>query len=563
MSWHGATRRRSVVALIAIGCALCCLGTSAFAQNAPRPEDEIFGGYSILIPNGWGDLFYKVNTIPNAFDASNTYYIRKAPNFGILVDGSGHFRGSTTPPNLDNGSDNSSAVGYALGGLQYKWHKDKLSPFLRGLLGAANISPDCCHGTQWSFAAGGGGGLDLGVKPRFSIRLIQADYIYSHYSHVVQETQVSVQPNQLAPVTHPTQWNSVRLAAGVVFNFGSYSSLPMSCAVTATPAQVLAGEPIRLSTAGSNFNAKHTLTYGWTTNGGKLSSASTQATEIDTTGLAPGSYSVSATITDPKAKSASSTCAAGFIVKPPPAPPLPPVVSCSVSPSTVAIGEPATITMVASSPDHRPLSFNWSANGGQLSGSGTSAILTASNADAGKTITVTGTATDDRSLSANCAVDVKVPPIEPCVKIEDWGQCTFEKDPKRPWRVDNDCKDVLDKLAIRLQQMPNGKLAIVGYTDEKEVINEQSLGGRRSVNVKYYLTNDAQTKNDPGRIQARQDGTKGKATHFYFMPEGKLCGGQLEMGTEVDESKVKGQSRTLPDRGKKAAKPATSGAPAQ
>ena len=107
-----------------------------------------------------------------------------------------------------------------------------------------------------------------------------------------------------------------------------------------------------------------------------------------------------------------------------------------------------------------------------------------------------------------------------CVSIEDWGECTFEKNPKKPWRVDNDCKDTLDKLALRLQQMPNGKLDIVGYTDEKEVVNEQTLGAQRSVNVKYYLTTDGPTKVDASRIQPREGGAKGKATHFYFVPEG-------------------------------------------
>ena len=381
---------------------------------------------------------------------------------------------------------------------------------------------------------------------------MQVDYIYSNYNHSF-------------PSTHPTQWNSVRVAAGVVFSLGSYCNLPLSCsvAVSPMPAEVLAGEPIKLNTTGTNFNPKHPENYGWTASGGKLSSTTTQAVEIDTTGLAPGTYTANATITDPKMKKMNSaTCSASFVVKRPP-PPLPPVVSCSVTPSTIAIGEPATVTMTASSPDRRPLNYTWSADGGQLTENGTSAIVTASNADAGKTITVTGTATDDRSLSAKCAVDVKVPHTEPCVKIEDWGECTFEKDPKRPWRVDNDCKDVLDKLAIRLEQMPNGKLAIVGYTDEKEVIKEQTLGAQRSVNVKYYLTTDGPTKIDSARIQPRQGGTNGKAAHFYFMPEGKLCGEQVELGTSVDETTVQGKSRNLPSHGKRAAKTKPAAAPAQ
>jgi hypothetical protein len=119
----------------------------------------------------------------------------------------------------------------------------------------------------------------------------------------------------------------------------------------------------------------------------------------------------------------------------------------------------------------------------------------------------------------------------------------------------------LDKLSLRLQQMPNGKLNVVGYTDQEESVNEQTLGSQRSVNVKYYLTTDGPSKVDAGRLQPRSGSAKGKATHFYFVPEGNLCGGQLEEGTVVDESQVQPQSRNAPAPAKKKkAKPA---APAQ
>ena len=151
-----------------------------------------------------------------------------------------------------------------------------------------------------------------------------------------------------------------------------------------------------------------------------------------------------ATITDPKEKkNNSATCTANFTIKQP----QPPVVSCSANPTTIAIGEPATITMTATDPQGWPMTYSWSATGGQLSGSGTSATLTATNADAGNTITVTGTATDARAnLSGSCTASVNVPAVKKCTTIEDWGECTFEKNPKKPWRVDNDCKDTLDKL---------------------------------------------------------------------------------------------------------------------
>jgi outer membrane protein OmpA-like peptidoglycan-associated protein len=231
-------------------------------------------------------------------------------------------------------------------------------------------------------------------------------------------------------------------------------------------------------------------------------------------------------------------------------------VSCSASPSAIAINQSTTVTLTASSPDKRPLTYNWTNSGGQFSGSGTSATVVATNADAGNTITVTGTATDDRNLSTSCTASVTVPPVQKVQEVEDWGECTFEKNPKKPWRVDNDCKDVLDKLALRVQQMPNGKVAIVGYTDQEEVVNAEQLGAQRSVNVKYYLTTDEiGPKLDPTRLQPYKGGKKGKKAHFYFVPQGATF--QEEESVTVDETAVQGQSRSAaPASPKKAKKPA-------
>ena len=322
--------------------------------------------------------------------------------------------------------------------------------------------------------------------------------------------------------------------AGMYFTFGGKPPVPPSASCSAQPGAVWSGDPVKVAATGANFNPKHPTDYAWTANGGRLSGANAATATIDTTGMAPGSYSANATLTDPKEKkNNSATCSASYTIKQP----QPPMVSCSASPSTIAIGESATITMTASDPQGWPMTYNWSTTGGTLSGSGTSGTVTATNADAGNTITITGTATDPRAnLSSSCTAMVNVPAVQKCTIIEDWGECTFEKNPKKPWRVDNDCKDTLDKLSLRLQQMPAGKVNIVGYTNEEEVVNMQQLGSQRSVNVKYYLTTDGPNKADASRIQPRQGGTKGQATHFYYVPEGNLCSGQVEEGVVIDET---------------------------
>src|SRR5208283_978492 len=433
MSSRIAVISRCVVATcIALAFTLCVLGTVAAAQVTIQPKDEVFGGYSWLHTNGYSafqDISYKVPDITDGFDISNTYYLPQEHNLGILADFSYHFNGQNS--NVQ-GTGSNTKVFYILGGLQYKYHTDTFSPFARVFVGAAHLSPP--GPSNWSAAVGGGGGFDLAINQMFSIRLAQVDYIYSNY-------------NQHFITGHTSQYNSIRLAAGLVVSLGNYYAPPLSCSASATPAEVWAGEPVKVTTTGTNFSPKHTVTYAWTANGGKLSSANTQTATVDTAGMAPGSYSASSTITDPKLKKMNSaTCAANFSIKQP----QPPVVSCSANPTTIAIGEPSTITMTASDPQGWPLTYSWSATGGQLSGSGSTATLTATNADVGNTITVTGTASDGRTppVSSSCMVIAKLPgaEVEKCVSIKDWGECTFEKNPQKPWRVDNDCKDTLDKL---------------------------------------------------------------------------------------------------------------------
>ncbi|MGB7553786.1 MAG: hypothetical protein WBM04_05395, partial [Candidatus Korobacteraceae bacterium] len=421
----------------------------------------------------------------------------------------------------------------ALGGIRY-WHaglnlalepsgisQSQSANWVDGVGGARFILPMGEKAAITVAGDAGAGGANLDYQ---AVGLLNYNFT-PHWGAAVgwRYLYVNYRPSNHQFVFNPTQTG---LVAGVSYNFGGKPPVPVTASCSASPTEVWSGDPVTVTANGVNFNPKHTVTYAWTGTGGKLSSTSTQSSTIDTTGLAPGSYTANGTVTDPKEKkNNTATCTANFTIKQP----QPPVVSCSANPATIAIGEPATVTMTASDPQGWPLTYSWTNAGGTLSGNGTSATVTATNADAGNAITVTGTATDARAnLTASCTASVNVPAVQKCAMIEDWGECTFEKNPKKPWRVDNDCKDTLDKLSLRLQQMPNGKLDVVGYTNQEESVNVQQLGSQRSVNVKYYLTTDGPNKVDASRVQPRQGAAKGQATHFYFVPEGNMCGGQLE-----------------------------------
>jgi len=311
----------------------------------------------------------------------------------------------------------------------------------------------------------------------------------------------------------------------------------------------MAGEPVQVTASPSNFNPKYTLTYSWTASGGKVS-GNAATTTVDTAGLAPGSYTVTTNISDGKKGAAS--CNASFSVKEPPK--NPPTITCSANPSTVQSGAPSTITSNASSPDNRPLTVSYSASGGRISGSGNTATLDTSGAPAGS-INITCTATDDRGLtsSGNTSVNVEVPTVVR-ITASKLNEIQFPN-PKKPARVDNEAKAILDDVALRLQRDADSKAVVVGYAtaDETKVKRNANLAAQRAVNTKDYLVSEKGI--DPSRIEVRTGTGDGQKAEIYIVPPGAVSLDEVVQGTTVvDEGSVKAQPRNpAPARHKKKA----------
>ncbi len=534
-------------------------GWAAWSQDAPKAEIAIDYSYLHFQAIDYKTLDFDFGQAYNLNGGGGSLVYNFTRTFGFKADLQGYSsetRGVVVPPGNpylpEGGAANVGGNIFTyMFGVQAGKRYGKFRPYADALIGGAhsglysraynllNFTEFTKSPSSNAFAADVGVGVDFAVGQHWAIRPFEVSYLRTNFSNKLANNQ-----------------NSLRYLAGVVYNVGGKPPVPPSASCTASPSSVMVGEPVAVN-SGANFNPKHTLTYLWTLSGGKLSSTNTQTATVDTTGMSDGTHTANATITDPKGpKNANvANCGANFNVN---VPHNPPQVTCSANPTSVKPGESSTITASASSPDKVQISsYAYSSSAGTVSGTGESAILNTAPDTAGQTINITVTATDARGLTGSCTTSVAVAaPTISCVNIEDWGECTFEKDPRRPWRVDNDCKDTLDKLALRLQQMPSGKLEVVGYTDEKEVVSEETLGSQRAVNVKYYLTTDGPTKSDARRIEPRQGGTKGKATHFYFVAEGSLCSGQVVEGTPVDESVVQGRSRSAAGHGKKANKAA-------
>ncbi|HLH08667.1 MAG TPA: hypothetical protein VKW78_15620 [Terriglobales bacterium] len=511
--------------LPALAMVLVLFASSAAIGQENTPKVDVFTGYSWYSPGG-SVAGLKLNDNTKGGIGSFAYNFSKY--FAGEVSGSGH-------------SDNNNSSYFVGAGPRITLRNPQFQPFLHALVGMQHLKFDPLNDSNIGAAIKAGGGFDMPLWKHVGIRLIEADYVYAHQNFY--------------PVSR-TNLSGAELSSGLMWYFGGAPPLPpMAASCSIQPTSVLAGEPVTANANVTNIPPKHTVTYDWKTTGGKLTPKDAAAT-IDTTGLAPGQYTVTATATDNKAKKGSTpaTCNAQFTINEPPK--HPPTISCSANPATVKSGEPATITSTSENPDNRPLTYSYTASAGTISGTGTTATLDTAGAPAGP-ITVNCNVSDDRGLTANSStsVNVEVPPPPP--QASKIGECDFPNKAK-PWRVDNTCKAVLDDVALQLQRDPNSTLAIVGQQapDEKG----KTLAAERAVNAKDYLTSgEAKQSIDASRIKAYQGTAGTQKAEYYLVPQGATF--NVEGATPVDESQVKARGRAPAP--KKRAAPKKKAAPAQ
>jgi hypothetical protein len=380
-----------------------------------------------------------------------------------------------------------------------------------------------------------GGGMDFSIWKHFSWRVFEADYVWAQ--HHYNNTFVGPQFNDLQ---RPTL-NGVRLRSGVVVSWGGAPQIPPTANCSVQPTEVMVGEPVTATVNTANFDPKHTLTYSWTSSGGKITGKDTTAS-IDTNGVAGGNYTVTAHVTDAKMKkNGEVSCNASFTVKEPPK--NPPTMSCSANPSSVQAGTSASVSCQCTSPDNVPVNVaGWTASAGSVSGSGNTATLNTTGAPPG-TITVNATCSDSRGLTASSSAQVMVEnPPPPPPQASKLSECSFENMAKirKPWRVDNECKAILDDVAKNLQQNLDNRLVIVGNAEPGET--RKNLAAERAVNSKAYLSGgESKLGIDPSRIETRTGSGGSKTAEYWIVPAGATFTGE---GTQaVDESKVK----TVPD----------------
>lgn len=492
-------RRLSFASFVtALVIALFLAPLAAVAQDENGPKVEIFAGYSwynpggnhVLLnyqPGGVNPVFGTYKSIPGGWGEATTFRINKY--LGVTADFGGHY------------SDQLHASTFLFGPQLKLMKGEQFSPFFEALFGLERLAPHTTNPNN-AFAIAAGGGLDMNLSKRFGWRVLQGDYMYTTYRDKA--------------VVGTSRLDGARVQSGLLLKFGITPPPPATASCSAaTPAEVFAGEPVKVTLTPGNFNPKRTLTYSWTSTGGKATGKETA--EIDTTGLNPGSYTVTGKVEDNgKGKHQMvATCTSSFAVKE--RPKHPPVASCSANPTTVQSGTPATITTTASSPDERPLTYQYTATAGRITGSGASVQLDTAGLKAGP-VTVNCTASDDRGLTASSSanVNVEVPPPPPTASK--LNEIAFP-DKKRPARVDNAAKAILDDVALKLQRDADAKAVVIGSADpaELKLKKNKNLAAERAYNTKEYLTKEKGI--DPTRIELRTGG-EGQKAEIWVVPAG-------------------------------------------
>ena len=501
------------------------------APQAPYASRiDIFAGYSYLAPHG-------SVTIPGGnlvgINGPVTY---SSIDYGAIGSGTYFFNryvGAQAEVSVHPDGNNDGAT-VASGGIVFRYPTEDITPFVHFEGGAVRLGGPFKQPYTWGPALTAGGGLDYGISGflgnHLAIRVFQADYQYYH---------VNFGPQFPFPTGGRANLDVVRLSAGLVYRMGSITPPPpVTYQCAASPASVYPGDPITITGTPTNLNPKKNPTYTWTGNNGVKVTGDNTTGNVDTNGLNPGSYTVTGHVSQGQKAGQFADCTANFEVKQFE----PPTISCSANPTTLKPGDSSTITAQGVSPQNRPLTYTYSTSAGQINGSNNTATLNTSGAPAGP-ITVTCNVADDKGQTASTttSVNIEQPPPPPQPKTQTLCSINFDRDKRRPSRVDNEAKACLDDVALNLQRQSDATAVVVGdsATGEKQ---GPKLAAQRAVNTKDYLVKEKGI--DASRIQVRTGSEAGKQEQNYLVPAGANFDNDVQGTTQVNEDSVRPQARS-------------------
>jgi len=489
MSESGCLEKVRIVSGLLLVLVVLLLASPMYAQSDTNPKWDLFVGYEWLHPGGWtptpfGDannpVAFKVPDMSKGFGAAFTYNLD--PHFGLEFD-LGHNWG-------DSNYETTASVGPRV-----MWRTDDANFFLHAMLGLNRLNVDGLNGSN---GIGGifGGGMDLPIRKWLSFRLFEVDNVWGRHNYADFASPIF-------PSLRRASFEGVRLRTGLVFNFGGAAPVAPAAACSVQPSEVLVGEPITATVTASNFNPKHTVIYAWSANGGQITGKDTTA-QIDTANAAPGTYAVSAHVTDGKEKKNNeASCSANFTIRPLP-PKNPPNMSISANPTSLQAGGTVSLSANCTSPDNVAVTVaTWTASSGSISGSGTSASLNTTGTSPGSTIAIGATCTDSRGLTAQASTQVMIenpPPPNPQIQVLEsrlnLHSIYFVTAAPHPSNPQGGLLPSQQKTLIGLatdfkaylQLKPEAHLILGGHADHRGTVEyNQALTERRVNRVKAFL----------------------------------------------------------------------------
>lgn len=191
-------------------------------------------------------------------------------------------------------------------------------------------------------------------------------------------------------------------------------------------------------------------------------------------------------------------------------------------------GETVGLRATATDPDGDPMTYEWSATAGRVTGTGATATLDFEGVTPPASSTVTVRVADSRGGSATASTTVRLnQPARPAEAVS----CLAGGFPRNLSRLTNVDKACLDDVAQRLMSDPRARVVVVGHADAGETSAER-LGEQRAEAVKTYLV--AERRIDAARVTTRSAGATrphgdgadaaaragNRRAEVWFVPEG-------------------------------------------
>ena len=538
MRLRAASRLRSLpalAALVVLGAATQTVSSfgqaTAAASNGPSlSRVDLYAGYSYLYPFTSDIGSHPYQAIPYGGTGSLALYFNRT--FGIQAEGM----------YAPDSSGNINCATTAQAGPIVRHQFGRVVPFLHVLGGGAEVGgPISQQCNVWGWVLTGGGGVDV-ILPAFhnhvALRPIQADFLYSDINN--------------GPVLAGGtiggigQIYAARVSAGIVFRFGDIQSVAKvapTFTCTADPGDPFPGDPVTLTASTMNVNPKRQPKYLWTSSGGKIAGDGASAA-IDTADMQPGTYEVTGKLVEGEKQKLIASCTTSFTVRAYE----PPTLTCSADKAAINSGDPVTITAAGRSPQNRPLTYSYTTSAGLIVGNGTTAGLSTAGVAPGN-ITATCKVDDDKGQSATATASIVVatpPPPTPAAaaavpQTQALCSITFDRDKKRPDRVDNEAKGCLDDVALSLNRESSDKLLIVGSHADKETNRDSA---ERAMNAADYLTKEKGI--DPARLDLRIGPDNSRSVAMMLVPPGAVIDDGTATSFDTSSVKRRGQAYGVP-----------------